>query len=62
MWNECPFLMSLSEIVQCSFKLYRNQTTIESSKLGTMYIFWGEKFASFVIFPKFGNLTIFVTS
>ena len=35
--------MLLSQILQSSFKaLYRDQT-IESSKLGTIYIFWREK-------------------
>ena len=43
-WNEGPSMMSLSEILQSSFKaIYCNQT-IESSRLGAMYIFWGEKF------------------
>ena len=40
-----PSLMSLSQIPQSSFKApYRHQTTTESSKLGTMYISWAEKF------------------
>ena len=35
--------MLLSQILQSSFKaLYRDQT-IESSKLGTIHIFWREK-------------------
>ena len=41
---------------------YRNETTIESSKLGTMYNCWGEKFDLASFFPKFGNLAILVTS
>ena len=35
-----PLLTSILQILQSSFKvIYRDQTTIESTKLGTMYIF-----------------------
>ena len=37
-------LTSLPQILQSSFKAtYRGQTTIESSNLEAMHIFWGEK-------------------
>ena len=54
MSNGGSSLTSLSQIIQGSFKaIYRDQTTIESSKLETMY-FLRWKIWSTVIFPKFG--------
>ena len=45
MWNGYPCLSSLSQILQSSFNAtYRDQTTMESSELGTIYISWGESF------------------
>ena len=45
MWNGARSLPSLSTILQSSFKvIYHDETTIESSKRGTLYNLWGEKF------------------
>ena len=60
MSNGSSSLTSFSQIIQGSFKaIYRDQLTIESSKLETMCFLWW-KIWSTVIFPKFGNLTILV--
>ena len=49
-----PFLTSLSQVLQSSFKsTYRDQTITESSKLGTMYIFCDEKFNLSSFFQNF---------
>ena len=44
--------------------MYRDQTTMESSNLGTMYIFWGENFVfgHFSKIRKLNNPTILVMS
>ena len=57
-----PLFDVSSQILQSSFKaIYRDQTTIESSKLETIYIFrWKIRYS--LIFSKFGNLTMLVTS
>ena len=61
-WNGGPSLTHLPKLFKAVSKQYISQTTIESSKLGTMYIFWDKKNWSSIIFSKFKNLTILVIS